>query len=133
MGGVAAAVLGPRAADLLGPGVGVAYQVRGRLVGVRGAVDRLVVVVDVGLMELGVVDLHRLRVDVRLERVVGVGKFGEGVGHVNLLSLEIQWVIVIWRSEERRVGKERVSTCRSRWSPNPSKKYNSSNASIYNK
>src|SRR3546814_1717854 len=24
---------------------------------------------------------------------------------------------VIWRSEERRVGKECVSTCRSRWSP----------------
>src|SRR3546814_13190360 len=26
------------------------------------------------------------------------------------------------RSEERRVGKECVSTCRSRWSPDPSKK-----------
>src|SRR3546814_19778259 len=26
------------------------------------------------------------------------------------------------RSEERRVGKECVSTCRSRWSPNPSTK-----------
>src|SRR3546814_20425105 len=25
--------------------------------------------------------------------------------------------IWIWRSEERRVGKECVSTCRSRWSP----------------
>src|SRR3546814_17383499 len=24
-----------------------------------------------------------------------------------------------WRSEERRVGKEGVSTCRSRWSPYP--------------
>src|SRR3546814_14022622 len=24
---------------------------------------------------------------------------------------------IIWRSEERRVGKECVSTCRSRWSP----------------
>src|SRR3546814_9311139 len=28
------------------------------------------------------------------------------------------------RSEERRVGKERVSTCRSRWSPYPYKKKN---------
>src|SRR3546814_13277362 len=27
-----------------------------------------------------------------------------------------------YRSEERRVGKECVSTCRSRWSPYPSKK-----------
>src|SRR3546814_16331702 len=25
--------------------------------------------------------------------------------------------LAIWRSEERRVGKECVSTCRSRWSP----------------
>src|SRR3546814_13733484 len=24
---------------------------------------------------------------------------------------------IFWRSEERRVGKERVSTCRSRWPP----------------
>src|SRR6056297_3751972 len=29
-----------------------------------------------------------------------------------------------WRSEERRVGKECVSTCRSRWSPCHSKKKN---------
>src|SRR3546814_12657133 len=28
-------------------------------------------------------------------------------------------LIVSLRSEERRVGKECVSTCRSRWSPNP--------------
>src|SRR3546814_14271406 len=28
---------------------------------------------------------------------------------------------VLWRSEERRVGKECVSTCRSRWSPYPKK------------
>src|SRR3546814_13694500 len=28
----------------------------------------------------------------------------------------------IWRSEERRVGKECVSTCRSRWSPYHEKK-----------
>src|SRR3546814_13784326 len=32
-----------------------------------------------------------------------------------------RWVIyagvTIWRSEERRVGEECVSTCRSRWSP----------------
>src|SRR3546814_13617825 len=33
-------------------------------------------------------------------------------------------VTVDTRSEERRVGKECVSTCRSRWSPYPSKKTN---------
>src|SRR3546814_13442153 len=31
-------------------------------------------------------------------------------------------VLVKLRSEERRVGKECVSTCRSRWSPDPLKK-----------
>src|SRR3546814_16081268 len=31
-------------------------------------------------------------------------------------------LIVYWRSEERRVGKECVSTCRSRWSPYHKKK-----------
>src|SRR3546814_11603601 len=32
--------------------------------------------------------------------------------------------VAIFRSEERRVGKECVSTCRSRWSPDHSKKNN---------
>src|SRR3546814_13099960 len=32
--------------------------------------------------------------------------------------------IAVTRSEERRVGKECVSTCRSRWSPYPLKKKN---------
>src|SRR3546814_16635223 len=27
------------------------------------------------------------------------------------------WTENVWRSEERRVGKECVSTCKSRWSP----------------
>src|SRR3546814_3643119 len=33
------------------------------------------------------------------------------------LSLEGKWDDMVGRSEERRVGKECVSTCRSRWSP----------------
>src|SRR3546814_16439269 len=32
-----------------------------------------------------------------------------------------------WRSEERRVGKECVSTCRSRWSPSTSKTQKNTN------
>src|SRR3546814_10745697 len=35
---------------------------------------------------------------------------------VALVALFFAWRR-IWRSEERRVGKECVSTCRSRWSP----------------
>src|SRR3546814_14451825 len=41
--------------------------------------------------------------------------------HLLALGWQALWVaLVIWlsvRSEERRVGKECVSTCRSRWSP----------------
>src|SRR3546814_3379392 len=42
--------------------------------------------------------------------------------HVAETSLASNWMIVsilllAFRSEERRVGKECVSTCRSRWSP----------------
>src|SRR3546814_18113513 len=38
------------------------------------------------------------------------------------------WIRPQCRSEERRVGKECVSTCRSRWSPYPSKKQHISHA-----
>src|SRR3546814_17115507 len=38
----------------------------------------------------------------------------------NIVKIKPQWVDR--RSEERRVGKECVSTCRSRWSPDHSKK-----------
>src|SRR3546814_20637544 len=40
-----------------------------------------------------------------------------GIADVNLAGIDE-------RSEERRVGKECVSTCRSRWLPYPSKKNN---------
>src|SRR3546814_10520609 len=45
------------------------------------------------------------------------------VGNVDTYKALFDWTIVDWarlrggRSEERRVGKECVSTCRSRWSP----------------
>src|SRR3546814_17200022 len=52
---------------------------------------------------------------------------GAGVSAILMVSVDVLWrpfpdplpvVAVLWtRSEERRVGKECVSTCRSRWSP----------------
>src|SRR3546814_12683235 len=39
--------------------------------------------------------------------------------HIQPLSAEKPGVALDDRSEERRVGKECVSTCRSRWSPYP--------------
>src|SRR3546814_2746745 len=39
-------------------------------------------------------------------------------GYALLLTLTLDWLLIGgMRSEERRVGKECVSTCRSRWSP----------------
>src|SRR3546814_12933851 len=40
--------------------------------------------------------------------------FSRGAGWV---WLTVKMLLKYWRSEERRVGKECVSTCRSRWSP----------------
>src|SRR3546814_2526104 len=38
--------------------------------------------------------------------------------HCNINAMHRQMNFTVeWRSEERRVGKECVSTCRSRWSP----------------
>src|SRR3546814_11766023 len=48
-----------------------------------------------------------------------------GLGESWRLTGPSQWVIV-GRSEERRVGQECVSTCRSRWSPYHEKKKNMS-------
>src|SRR3546814_13250418 len=54
----------------------------------------------------------------------------ESDGHVIALGdparLE-DWIEGLARSEERRVGKECVSTCRSRWSPYHSKKNDTTN------
>src|SRR3546814_12364146 len=44
---------------------------------------------------------------------------GDGAAHEDLLAGD-----ATERSEERRVGKEGVSTCRSRWSPDYEKKKN---------
>src|SRR3546814_5197412 len=40
---------------------------------------------------------------------------GTGVGKTHLVEATAEYLAI--RSEERRVGKECVSTCRSRWSP----------------
>ena len=51
-----------------------------------GAFQRGVRLVDVGLVVLVVVDAHRLLVDVRLERVVVVGKVGDLERHLASLG-----------------------------------------------
>src|SRR3546814_15507053 len=52
--------------------------------------------------------------------VMSVSPYGEGDRHERNLKAVYKaagWELQDERSEERRVGKECVSTCRSRWSP----------------
>jgi hypothetical protein len=70
---MAAAVVPHRRRQLGGNRGEVLHQVVDRLGGQVGLVRQCrVELVDVGLVVLGVVDLHRPRIDVRLQRVVGV-------------------------------------------------------------
>ncbi len=82
---MAAAVVAHDALQVFRQRLGLLDQLFHRQVGVFGAFQRSVDVVDVRLVMLGVVDFHRRCVDMRLERVVGVGQLGEGIGHVVLL------------------------------------------------
>src|SRR3546814_645363 len=50
---------------------------------------------------------------------VGITSQASGSGQARRARLARLAFMVTKRSEERRVGKERVSTCRSRWSPYP--------------
>ena len=88
---MAAGVVPHRPALVLGQLVEVAEDVLHGLVGPLGAVERLVGVVDVRLVMLVVVDLHRLLVDVRLESVVLVRKRRNLEGHRALLS-RLTWI-----------------------------------------
>src|SRR3546814_15321591 len=80
---------------------------------VRFSIDRMVGVTLAALV-IGGVGFAML-IDANLP-----GAWREPVYFVLKLYL-VMWYIALytlfWRSEERRVGKEWVSTCRSRWSP----------------
>jgi hypothetical protein len=70
--GVAPAVVPDGRPDLLGHLIEATQQVLGPQIGqVRIRLERLVQVVDVRLMMLVVMPLHRLGIDVRLESIVG--------------------------------------------------------------
>src|SRR3546814_15532610 len=60
------------------------------------------------------------RLDVRIDRKAF--RSADGAETVVLRDLRFELKPGSFRSEERRVGKEGVSTCRSRWSPYHKKK-----------
>ena len=83
---VAAAVIAHRRADILRHRVEIAEQFLERLVrDLRMLVERLVQLSDIRLVMLRVMDLHRLRIDVWLERIIAIWKFGKFVFHIFLM------------------------------------------------
>src|SRR3546814_10009544 len=60
----------------------------------------------------------RVHVDVQMRHLLGCS----GTDRVPQAQTLVRKGLAYRRSEERRVGKECVSTCRSRWSPNHLKK-----------
>ena len=69
---VAAAVVAHNGANVFGNGVQIANQIFHRLFLEISAFDRLVEVVNVGLVMLGVMDFHRTRINVRLQRIIRI-------------------------------------------------------------
>src|SRR3546814_11594345 len=72
---------------------------------------------------LGVPAAQVRRMSPRIQQLLGYDIWAPFMGHVSashpLKALREDWIAPVTRSEERRVGKECVSTCRSRWSPYP--------------
>src|SRR3546814_11101887 len=58
-----------------------------------------------------------LEIIIPVEEIVGIVSRQESLKAVRRTKSRVEISVGIKRSEERRVGKEGVSTCRSRWSP----------------
>ena len=100
---MAAGVVADGGADVLRQDLELGEHVLDGAVGPLGAVERLVRVVDVGLVVLVVVDLHRPRVDVRLQRGVVVRQCGQLERHCSPPRLGIPA-----DSRKRRMGRDAV-------------------------
>src|SRR3546814_16804875 len=74
-----------------------------------------------GLVQIGGVETHHARERLAVgEAAVGLHqRVGVARGHLDMIAEDVVVADLERgdRSEERRVGKECVSTCRSRWSP----------------
>ena len=90
---MAAGVVADRALLVAGQAGEVAEDVLDVAVGPLGPLQGGVGFVDVGLVVLVVVDAHRRLVDVGLERVVCVGKVGNGESH---LASPLDRIFEVW-------------------------------------
>ena len=107
---MATAVVAHGAADTLRHRAEIRQQTFDRLVGKSSlAVQRLVEIGHVGGVVLAVVDFHGTGVHMGLQRIMGVGQFGQLVCHVRVSSGMIGWVLKNNHSNEfeaRQQGRE---------------------------
>ncbi|KAG0763484.1 hypothetical protein G6F22_018417 [Rhizopus arrhizus] len=102
--GVATAIVAHRAALRFGHRIKVGDERLDRLRGDAGLLEGGIEVVDVGLVVLAVVDLHRARIEVRLEGIIGVGERGKRVRHRSNL-----------RGEGQRAGRGEIVIAPQHW------------------
>src|SRR3546814_11090082 len=69
------------------------------------------------LKEIASIHWHGILLPPGMDGVPGVSFAGIAPGETFTYRFPLLQSGTYWRSEERRVGKECVSTCRSRWSP----------------
>ncbi|MCY1394845.1 hypothetical protein D9M71_97730 [compost metagenome] len=85
---MAAPLVDHRPTQGLGQHLDTGDQFFDRPLGIFGALYRGVKVVDVGLVVLAMVDLHGLGIDVRFQRIVGIGQRRQGIRHINGLWID---------------------------------------------
>ena len=90
--GMSATVIANDGADVFGDCVEIFDEVFNGFGCEWGAFEGGIDVVDVCLVVFGVMDFHGARIDMRFERVVGVGELGEGVGHRELRRNVTGWL-----------------------------------------
>ena len=90
MVGVPATLIDHRRAEFFRQLLNAGDQFFHRPFGVLGAFDGGIEVVDVGLVVLGVVDLHGLRIDVRFQGIVGVRQGRQGKSHFSGLHDDVR-------------------------------------------
>src|SRR3546814_13200523 len=80
---------------------------------------------------VGMVVVHRRRRDADHVRLAPVAEHALGGDEVEQRATRVAAGQAAARSEERRVGKECVRTCRSRWSPSTSKTTNNTDNTLH--
>src|SRR3546814_14215355 len=112
---------GAECAEIGGVGEGLVGELQGRA---RAAIDAQAVAAEERRQQLGVEDALAGIEGLTPQMLVALGEAGvktlDDLGDLSgdeLINSEDGILRAYDRSEERRVGKECVSTCRSRWSP----------------